>query len=185
MRIIAGNLKGRILATPRGANTRPTSGRVREALFQHLQSARLHGGFVDLRVLDLFAGSGALGIEAISRGAATVEFYEEERHALQALQTNIAQLGLRDACTTIKGHLPKTLSRSVARADLIFCDPPYRFILGSSFFDSIGQRAARGAWLVYEHDANAAAPHDVGPWRFDETRQWGRTAVSFYRYEMP
>lgn len=185
MRIIAGNLKGRTLAAPKGANTRPTSGRVREALFQHLQSARLEDGFADLQVLDLFAGSGALGIEAISRGARHVEFYEEERHALQALQNNIVQLGIGDRCTTFRGRLPQTLSRASTTADLIFCDPPYRLTLTPTFFERIAQRAAPGAWLVYEHDAGAATPATPGAWHFDETRRWGRSAVSFFRYEMP
>ena len=95
MRIIAGELRGRRLVAPKGSGTRPTTDRIREALFQHLTVARIDGGFADRHVLDLFAGSGALGLEALSRGAESVTLVDEARSALAALRTNVDSLGVR------------------------------------------------------------------------------------------
>jgi 16S rRNA (guanine966-N2)-methyltransferase len=121
VRIVAGEHRGRTLRTPPGATTRPTSDRVREALFSIL-------GSVDgLRVLDLYAGSGALGIEALSRGAASAAFVESDRAALDAIRANLAAIGreadaevaARDALAWLRGASPEPAF------DLVFCDPPY------------------------------------------------------------
>lgn len=185
MRIIAGSLRGRPLAAPGGRNTRPTSGRLREALLQHLTSARLQDGFSELNVLDLFAGSGALGIEALSRGAACAEFYENDRHALNALHSNIETLGLGSVAAVVRGRLPGSLDRGALNANLVFCDPPYAYVLDDAFFGRLATRCAPEALLVYEHDT-ATRPPAPGPrWEYGDTRTWGRASVSFYRHKMP
>ncbi len=121
MRVIAGQFRGRPLVAPKGDTTRPTADRTREALFSMLTS-RL-GSFEGLRVLDLFAGSGALGLEALSRGAATCTFVEQDGAALDALRTNIAKLGITGA--DVRAQSVMALGPAPAPYDLILLDPPY------------------------------------------------------------
>ena len=124
-RIIAGALRGRRLATPRGSDTRPTSDRVREALFSSLESEL--SGFDGLRVLDLYAGSGALGLEALSRGAAHADFVESDRNAAAVIKRNIAELGLpQDSASVHAVPVDRFVSKLVDGFDLIFLDPPYK-----------------------------------------------------------
>ncbi|NDE17985.1 16S rRNA (guanine(966)-N(2))-methyltransferase RsmD [bacterium] len=126
MRIIAGERKGATLHAPRGMNTRPTSGKVRESLFNQLAHGGLEVGFEGLRVLDLFAGSGALGLEALSRGAASVVMVDGDGAALAAMERNTAALRYQDRVRIVRGRLPQALNRlSGSCFDLIFCDPPY------------------------------------------------------------
>src|SRR5947208_2259988 len=123
MRVIAGRLGGRRLKAPAGARTRPTAERVREALFAMLEDV------ADARVLDLFAGSGALGIEALSRGAASAVFVERDPAALRALRENLAALGLgRDVAEVRRSDAMRALHSAQRRGenyDLVFIDPPY------------------------------------------------------------
>lgn len=121
MRIISGLYRGRPLVAPKGDTTRPTADRTREALFSMLTS-RL-GSFDDLRVLDLFAGSGALGLEALSRGAASCTFVEQDGAALDALRSNIAKLGASGA--DVRAQSVMALGPAPAPYDLILLDPPY------------------------------------------------------------
>jgi 16S rRNA (guanine966-N2)-methyltransferase len=119
VRVVAGEHRGRTLRAPPGATTRPTSDRVREALFSIL-------GSVDgLRVLDLYAGSGALGIEALSRGASSATFVESDRAALDAIRANLAAIG--EAAEVVATDAPAWLRRAAGERvfDLVFCDPPY------------------------------------------------------------
>ena len=120
MRVIAGRLGGRKLVAPRGLSTRPTSDRVREALFSAL------GAVTGARVLDLFAGTGALGVEAISRGAARAVFVESARPALAALRENLGALGLAESARVVPQLAERALGAVIAEGpfDLIFADPP-------------------------------------------------------------
>jgi len=123
MRIVGGRLKSRRLATPAGSATRPTTERVRESLFNILESRyrdRLVGG----RVGDLYAGTGALGIEALSRGAAHATFIERSPAAFRLLEGNISALGLKEVSTLIRGDALQALPR-LEPMDIIFLDPPY------------------------------------------------------------
>jgi 16S rRNA (guanine966-N2)-methyltransferase len=121
MRIISGIYRGRAIVAPKGDTTRPTADRTREALFSMLTS-RL-GSFEGLRVLDLFAGSGALGLEALSRGAASCTFVEQDGAALDCLRSNIAKLGTKGA--EIRAQSVMALGPAPAPYDLILLDPPY------------------------------------------------------------
>lgn len=122
MRIVAGRHRSRRLVAPVGRDVRPTSDRAREAVFASL------GDVTGARVLDLFAGSGALGLEALSRGAATCLFVERDRAALEAVRANVAALGEEAAATVRRGNAPAVL-RDLAEAgeayDLVLLDPPY------------------------------------------------------------
>jgi 16S rRNA (guanine966-N2)-methyltransferase len=175
MRIVAGTHKGRRLRTPPGAATRPTADRVREALFSIL-------GPVDgLRVLDLYAGSGALGIEALSRGAASATFVESARLALAAIRANLEAIRTDDAevvASDVFGWL-----RSGARQpdfDLVFCDPPYDAAarLGQPLSDLLPRVAGPQALIVTESATrNPLALHLP---LIDE-RAYGDTRIAIHR----
>ena len=124
-RIIAGAWGGRRLAAPKGMDTRPTSDRVREALFSSLESEL--DGFDGLRVLDLFAGSGALGLEALSRGAAQADFVEADRKAAAIIKRNIAELGVAPSRARVHVSAAERFVGQVTEGfDLVFLDPPYK-----------------------------------------------------------
>ena len=129
MRVIAGEWRGRRLVAPAGMATRPTADRTREALFSMLAS-RL-GSFDELRVADLYAGSGALGIEALSRGAAHAVFVEHDREALNAIAANLATFGATDRARIIAGSAAR-LSAIAQPVNLLLADPPYAAGSGSA-----------------------------------------------------
>jgi 16S rRNA (guanine966-N2)-methyltransferase len=146
MRIIAGKWRGRVLEAPPGLATRPTADRARETLFSMLGS-RL-GGFEELRVADLFAGSGALGFEALSRGASSATFVENDSSAVAAIRRNAEKLG---AEATILCGSALALPRS-RRFDLILADPPYAAGSGTAILQSIlaADWLAPGGWISIE-----------------------------------
>ena len=149
MRIIAGAWRGRPIEAPPGRTTRPTSDRAREGLFSMLQS-RL-GTFEDLAVADLFAGTGALGLEALSRGAATCLFVEKDRAAADALRRTLDRLGASDrADLRVQGV--ESLAAPSRPLDVILIDPPYRSGLAGTVLASIGSTGwlAPGGWVSLE-----------------------------------
>src|SRR5690348_11838415 len=148
MRIIAGEWRGRTIEAPPGQGTRPTADRVRETLFSMLAS-RL-GSFEGLRVADLFAGSGALGLEALSRGAANATFVERDAQALASIKRNSQKLGAMDRVQTIGGSA-LALPRSEP-FDLVFADPPYDEGSGSAVVRAVAaaEWLAPGGWLSVE-----------------------------------
>jgi 16S rRNA (guanine966-N2)-methyltransferase len=184
MRVVAGTHRGRRLVAPKGDRTRPTSDRVREAVFSRLEAAGLADGG---SVLDLFAGSGALGIEALSRGAAHVTFVERDRAALAALRSNLDALGVTGCSTVIAGDALSVPVRGRvpgAPFSLLFLDPPYR-IDKSEVSDAVvrlatGGALADGALLVWEH---ASADKVTWPPALDDlgARRYGDTTVSIAR----
>jgi 16S rRNA (guanine966-N2)-methyltransferase len=127
--VIGGELRGRRLHVPAGSTVRPTSDRVREAVFDILYSL---GGVDGLHVADLFCGTGALGIEALSRGAATATFVDRDASAIGAVRENLVAVGLPDAerdgeATCVRADVDSWVSRTAARFDIVFCDPPYDY----------------------------------------------------------
>ena len=181
MRIIGGRLKGRRLARVKG-QIRPTADRVREAIFNIL------GPDVnDTQVLDLFAGTGALGIEALSRGARNAVFVENHPSALQVLQRNLAQCGLTEVCRVLPLPASKALTRLAAsgeRFSLIFLDPPYGYGIPDTLLPVLAQKnlLAPNGRIIVEHsrleDLAAAYQNLV---RHDQ-RRYGATLVSFYTF---
>ena len=164
MRIVAGAWRGRALAAPPGTETRPTADRVRQALFDILMHAPWWGPdrMAGASVLDLFAGTGALGLEALSRGAAHALFVENAPAALRVLRANIAACRAEDRCAVLAADaraLPKG-----APADLIFLDPPYHQDLVGLAMDGLRRsgRAAAGTLVVAETARDEPAP-DVDP----------------------
>lgn len=179
MRIIAGEWRGRKLVAPKGDATRPTADRTRETLFSMLVS-RL-GSFEGLAVLDLFAGSGALGLEALSRGAAQAMFVENDRPALDAIRTNIASLGARG--TSISGNSVMSLGPARASFDLILADPPYRTNAGEVALDKLLRLGwiSDGAWIALE-TAFDEEPQIKGL-EVDTSRKVGKARLTLMRME--
>lgn len=177
MRVIAGTFRGRRLVAPRGDDTRPTPDRVREALFSAL------GSVAGLRVLDLYAGTGALGIEALSRGADHASWIESARPALAALRFNLRALDLEQCGEVIPKPVERALPRLTGLFDLVFADPPYaRLAAATSALEELiaGSNLAQGWRMVLEHAARDAPPALVGA-QLERTRCYGTTAVSSYR----
>ena len=180
MRIVGGALGGRVLRAPRGSATRPTSEKVREAMFAILPDV------TGAHVLDLFAGSGALGIEALSRGAAHATFFDSGRPALEALRGNLRTLGLDARATVVAGDAPALAARHVpARPwELVLVDPPYASDLAVRAVSAIPPaRLADGAVIVIEHDRRNTPPDAIGSLLRTDQRRYGDTLVSFYRAE--
>jgi 16S rRNA (guanine966-N2)-methyltransferase len=175
MRVVAGSAKGRALVAPEGAATRPTSDRVRESMFNALFSL---GDPVDgARVLDLFAGSGALGIEALSRGAASATFVERARPALAAIERNVRQAGVGDRATVARAEALDWLRRADRRYDLVLCDPPYDFADWATLLTALEGVLPDGL-AVLESDREL----DAGPsWEVIRSRRYGGTVVSIVR----
>ena len=178
MRIIAGEWRGRKLATPAGRNTRPTADRTRETLFSMLAS-RL-GSFEEFRVADLYAGSGALGLEALSRGAAHATFVETERAALKAIAANINSFGASSRCA-IRGMSAENLPKSHP-FDLIFADPPYQPGSGTTVAAAVAKSGwlPAGGWMAIEtHRGDAVTPPEG--WEVDAERDVGRARITLLR----
>lgn len=148
MRIISGTWRGRPLAAPKGDTTRPTADRTREALFSMLTS-RL-GSFEGLAVGDFFAGSGALGLEALSRGAASCLFVEQDRAALDALRANAAKLGIDRP--DIRASSVLALGPAIAPLDLLLMDPPYGTGAGAVALDKLNRLGwvSPSSWISIE-----------------------------------
>lgn len=178
-RIVAGTLRGRTLAVPAGRDTRPTSDRVREALFSRLDHEGLLQG---TRVLDLYAGSGALGLEAASRGAAHVLLVEQARQAAQVCRRNVADLGLAGTVELQARAVAAVLGQAPAEPyDLVLADPPYPLAeddLAAVLAALVEQDwLADGAVVVVERSARGPEPvWPDGLVRFDE-RRYGETVL--------
>ena len=186
MRVIAGQLKGRRLVTPRGHGTRPTADQVRIALMDTLMPS-LPGA----RVLDLFAGAGAVGLEALSRGAAHVTLVERDARALAAIHQNVAALGVEAQVRVLAGDVARALprlAREGARFDVVFLDPPYETTLGPETLEWLGEGRLTGpdSIVIAQHftkRAAALAPLPaLAPWR---TRRFGETTLTFFRGTAP
>ena len=188
MRIIAGEFRGRTIKAPKGDGTRPTTDRVRESLMSAVNSAR--GGFEDAVVLDAFAGSGALGLEALSRGASCARFFERDGAAVRVLEGNVRALGLdaRRARVSRGDVLKDPPVHSRPPFDLVFLDPPYALAAQ----DALGLAAALGrggalaadALVAYEHgaatsdEADAAAACGLA---LASRKKYGDTVVDLFR----
>ena len=178
MRIIAGTARGRKIEAPEGKNTRPTLDRVRENLFNILQM-NIRGS----RVLDLFAGSGALSIEALSRGAESATLVDSDRNANRIQKKNLEILGFSGQAEVMLRDWKQAAAQLTAegrRYDLVFLDPPYRMTDLHDVFEALEGLVADDGLVILEHEAKAAVTAGEA---FEETdrRQWGYCGVIFYR----
>jgi 16S rRNA (guanine966-N2)-methyltransferase len=211
VRVIAGSLGGREIRAPRGDRTRPTSDKVRQATFNILGSLLFSSGasspgasspgasspasFFDSpadspfsgidSVLDLFAGSGALGIEALSRGAGRAVFVDHAPEAIRAIAANLADLGIAERAEIVRGDVKKVLGRLRGPFGLVFADPPYTIFARPA--EARAHLAALPALLspdgvaVIEHDRRSAPDATIGRLALLDRRRYGDTEVSFYR----
>jgi 16S rRNA (guanine966-N2)-methyltransferase len=179
MRVISGTLKGRRLMAPAGMAIRPTADRIKESVFNILA-----GSVQTKRILDLFAGTGALGIEALSRGAASAVFVDQAKAALAAIRRNIRELGLEDRSRVIHWNILKNLNCLIPERDafdLVFMDPPYATDAVSPALAgllSCGALAA-GARVVIEHSSREPIVLPMGRLVLSDQRRFGKTLVSF------
>jgi 16S rRNA (guanine(966)-N(2))-methyltransferase RsmD len=178
MRIITGKYRGRTIETVRDKSVRPATDRVKTTIFNVLQS-RL--GLEGIEVLDLFAGSGSLGLEALSRGASRCVFVDSSRHVLDLLEENAKRFGCLDDCILIQADAEAFIGKTAERFDLIFADPPYAYeetrmipqrITGNGLLNKNG-------YLIVEHTKQTSFPELSGH-GIAVAKEFGGTQVSFF-----
>lgn len=177
MRIIAGEKKSRKIEAPEGNDTRPTADRIKEALFSILQR-RLY----DARVLDLYAGSGALSLEALSRGAATAQMVDKSYKACKVIQRNIQNLGYEEKAKLLNAEDTKAVDMLEGQGstfDLIFLDPPYRMNITEMMGRLEKKVLAEDGMIICEHD-RATPPDTPMGLILSDRREYGNTGISFY-----
>lgn len=180
VRIIAGSDRGRRLKTPSGRGVRPTIDRVKEALFNILGDL-----VVDSRFLDLFAGAGGVGIEALSRGANQVVFVELDARHVEIIRENLKLCGFSDRARVYRNDAARAcqiLGQKGVRFDIIFADPPYGRGLHSSILGQIDQAGIlrAGGVVVLEHGSRDLVPSSTAHLKFSRTERYGDTQLSFY-----
>ncbi|MFL6192686.1 MAG: 16S rRNA (guanine(966)-N(2))-methyltransferase RsmD [Thermoanaerobaculia bacterium] len=175
VRITGGEFKGRGLMVPPGA--RPTEGRVREALFS-IWSDRIQGA----RVLDLFAGSGVVGLEALGRGALSAVAVDQSLRAVETLEANAGKLGERlldIRRLTLPGGIPRLAEQGPF--DLVYADPPYNFPMYPEILEAVAPLLAEDGEVAVEHASRRELPIEVGSLTRTDVRKYGESAISFYR----
>lgn len=176
-RIVAGTARGRRLVVPPGQGTRPTGEKVRAATF-NLLGQFFDGG----RVLDLYAGSGALALEALSRGCAAAVCVEADRRAVEAIRANAEALGFAGRVEVRHGRVEDVAARLAPGFALAFVDPPYQ-AGPEAALGLLGPLLAPGGRVVAEHDARRPPPDRIGPLALVDRRGYGGTGLSIYRRE--
>ncbi len=181
MRIITGKARGLKLTTPKNMDVRPTSDRVKESLFNIIGTK-----IVGTRVLDLFAGTGNLGLEAWSRGAEKVVFIDESQASLQLVRSNITKAKAEKETKVLKGNAVKVIADLVAkgeRFDFIFCDPPYNKGLPAQIIEQVAKYdiVAPGGYLVVEHSQHEILPELPIKLEIIRSEKYGETLISFLR----
>ncbi len=182
MRIIAGTARGTTIFAPEGKDTRPTLDRVRENLFNMLQ-----GEVSDCRVLDLFAGSGALSLEALSRGAREAVLVDRDPRAIDVQIRNIRKLRFEQKCRTLRCDWSWALAQlkaEEARFDLVFLDPPYAMTDLRPVFHELTSLLSKEALVILEHQAGKE-PETGKEYDLFRSRSWGYCGISFYRKNDP
>jgi 16S rRNA (guanine(966)-N(2))-methyltransferase RsmD len=173
VRITGGDFRGRGLAVPPGA--RPTEGRVREALFS-IWSDRIENA----RVLDLFAGSGVVGLEALGRGALSALAVDQGLHAVKTLEANAEKLG--ETLEIRRLTLPAGLTRiTEGPFDLVYADPPYAFEAYGELLEAVAPLLDKDGEVAVEHTSRRELPVEAGPLTRVDVRRYGESAISFYR----
>jgi 16S rRNA (guanine966-N2)-methyltransferase len=184
LRIISGSLKGRRIGTPKGLLIRPTSDRLRETIFNII------GGCVSGRtVLDVFAGTGALGIEALSRGAESAVFIDSSPTAVRLIEANLRLCGVEGRARVQRCDLlrmGKCIRSAFAPFDLVFMDPPYHLHAVRQALLNLHQSGtlAQNALIVAEHSAEEQIAVEGAPFWLNDRRRYGKTVVSFLNYDI-
>ncbi len=180
MRVIAGTARGLRLETPAGIRIRPTLDRVREALFSIL-TPQLDGA----RFLDLFAGTGANGIEALSRGAAAATFVDSHADSITVIKRNLEHTGLAQHATCMRLPLPQGFPRLASEQEpytIVFADPPRTFGQFDRLLDLLNESPllTDDGTIIFEHGPDTPVPETAGSWNRFRHAQYGKTSLSFY-----
>lgn len=178
LRVAGGSAKGIPLATPRGNRLRPTTGQVREAIFNILGPS-----LEDQRVLDLYAGTGALGIEALSRGATSAVFVEKDPSAVEAILQSLSRTRFVTNGRVLRGRLPGALATVEGTFDTVFMDPPYTETSAAETLLGTAKLLSPGGIVVYEHASRYNPPERPAGLQLSEGRTYGDTGVAFYILE--
>lgn len=176
MRIITGAARGRRLIAPDGMDVRPTSELAKEAIF-----SSIHFEVEGARMLDLFAGTGQMGLEAISRGAKSVTFVENGKDSLAAIRENIAQCGFESQTQVVAMDALSFLKIGGGEYDIAFIDPPYSKGLAQAALPLVAAQMALGGVILCETDKKEEMPVEVGSFRLIKTKKYGKTTVHTYR----
>lgn len=180
MRIIAGDLKGRKIVAPPGSDVRPTFDKVKEALFSILME-EIYGA----KILDLFAGSGNLGLEALSRGAEKVYFCDKSKESIKAINDNIKTCGVGDKSIVLWGDFKVCLGRIKDEIDIIFLDPPYEENLISAAMEKIEEYGllSKDGVICCETGKREELPEETESFTMFKERRYGNTFLRFYMYK--
>jgi 16S rRNA (guanine966-N2)-methyltransferase len=185
MRITGGQVKGRPVASPKRLTIRPSSDLIREAVFNIIGQ-----DLSDQKVLDLFAGTGSLGLEALSRGALWAFFVDNSQQSINLIKKNLALLGYQRHGVVIRKDLRKGFPQGHSilkeRFDLVFLDPPYRKGLASFWLEQLSTRSllSSGALIIAESAKNEEFPVSLGDLEMVDTRYYGDTRITIYGYEV-
>jgi len=177
MRIIAGELKGRRLTAPKDESVRPTAEKVREAVFSMLQTY-----IPDAVVVDLFAGTGSLGLEALSRGARRAYFVDRDRTSIALVKANVGTCGVEERSVILCSDYGSAIGRIHDRADIVFLDPPYKAGLMEDCLNRLAasELLPEGGIVVAEHGREEILPDTVSGLRRIRDRKYGKVRVSVY-----
>ncbi len=177
MRVIAGELKGRKLVSPKDERVRPTSDKVKEAIFSMITDT-----YYDEPVIDVFAGTGNLGIEAISRGAKHCYFGDRARDSIGLIKENITNCKIQDRCTILAGDYETVLKRVPVKAQIIFLDPPYSDGLMIPAIELISQLdlLKEDGYIIAEHSIKEELPETIGGYEKIKEKRYGKIAVSIF-----
>jgi 16S rRNA (guanine966-N2)-methyltransferase len=182
LRIISGELRGKRLFSPKGIKIRPTADRIRESIFNILSSRILNSV-----VLDLFAGTGALGIESLSRGASFAIFMDTDKDALSVIEKNVAACRLQNRIKIIKADIVKNIiavNNRLPPVNLVFMDPPYnKNLIEPALINLSASRfLQKNALIIIEHAPEETLPEFVLEYKISDQRRYGKTLVSFLYY---
>lgn len=176
MRVITGKARGRVLETLPGEDVRPTTDRVKEAMFSIVQF-ELEGR----RILDLFAGSGQLGIEALSRGAAYATFVDSSKESIACVKSNLLKTGLKTDSSVVQADSITFIRTSKETYDVAFLDPPYGKGLLQTALPLVALKMSDGGVIVCEHPKGEEMPAEAGDFELFREYKYGKTALSVYR----
>ena len=178
MRVITGSARGRVLKTLPGEATRPTTEKVKEALFSAIQF-----DIEGRRVLDLFAGSGQLGIEALSRGAASAVFVDASRQAAEVVRANLLSTNLSQKSVVLCREAGEYLACCKEQYDIVFLDPPYGLNLLPSLLSGIEKNLSPSAVVICEHSMDQVLPESFGGFVAVKSKKYGKIGITMYRKE--
>ena len=176
MRVITGSARGRKLITPEGLDTRPTTDKVKEAVCSSLQF-----DFPGANVLDLFAGSGQMGIEALSRGANRATFIDADSRALSCIKQNVKACGFLDQATVLKSDAVSFLHRTGEKFDIAFLDPPYRNGILQQILPILAEKMQKNGIIVCEHEPECKLSERILNFDLQKQKKYGKIIISVYR----